>query len=147
MYLSKMKKDWAKIDSDTSGKGMKKAQRDYVNQNILKWEKEAIKRKKYLEKHPECDDSIDDGLCESYKEVYKDKVKRRFRKKRKKKYRRLWGNCIPLSNYKGRLSVNQELVQERRRIRYKEGNQLQISFTLVERRKKKFCRLFSRINL
>jgi hypothetical protein len=107
IYLSKMKKDWAKIDSDRSGKGMKKAQTDYACQNMLKWGKENMKRKKYLEEQPEFDDSINDGLCETSKEVHKDKVKRRFQKKRKKKYRRLWGNCIPLSNYKGRLSVNQ----------------------------------------
>jgi hypothetical protein len=29
IYLSKMKKDWARIDSEMSGKGMKKAQTDY----------------------------------------------------------------------------------------------------------------------
>jgi hypothetical protein len=85
----------------------------------VKWDKETVKRNNYLKEHTECDDSINDGLCKTIKEVSKDKVKRRFQKKRKKKYRRLWSNCIPLSNYKGRLSISQELVQERRS-RYEE---------------------------
>jgi hypothetical protein len=36
IYLSKMKKDWIKIDKDRSVKGMKKASMDYKKQNILK---------------------------------------------------------------------------------------------------------------
>jgi hypothetical protein len=34
MFISKMKKDWVKIDEDFSGKRMKKAQNDYQNENI-----------------------------------------------------------------------------------------------------------------
>jgi hypothetical protein len=134
-YLSKMKKEWARIDSEMSGKGMKKAQLDYELKNIEKWEKQRLKREKYLEKHPECDDSVKDGLCESCKEVYKDKVKNRFQKKRKKRYRKLWGNCVPLYNYKGRLNVSQELVRERRKIRYEEEKYLYEVFVIRQKEK------------
>jgi hypothetical protein len=50
LYISKMKRDWARIDAEMSGKGMKKDQEDYMLQNILKWDKANSKRKKYLEK-------------------------------------------------------------------------------------------------
>jgi hypothetical protein len=130
-----MKKEWTKIDSEMSGKGMKKAQADYDLRNIRKWEKERIKRDEYLKKHPEYDDSVRDGLCETCKEVYKDKVKRRFQKKRKKRYRKLWDNCVPLSNYKSRLIVNQDLVRERRRIRYEEAKCLYEVFVIKQKEK------------
>jgi hypothetical protein len=113
-----MKKDWEKIDQDLSGRGKRKALMDDETQQILKWEKENKRRKKYLEEHPECDDSVNDGLCLTDKEIFKDKERRRFQKKRKKKYGRIWNNCMSLSDYKSRLSVNQVLVQERRRKRY-----------------------------
>jgi hypothetical protein len=88
-----------------------------------------------LKKHPECDDSVNDGLCETCKEAYKDKVKRRFQKKGKKKYRKLWGNCVPLSNYKGRLTISQELVQERTRSRYEEEKFLYTEFVINQKKK------------
>jgi hypothetical protein len=135
IYLSKMKKDWARIDSEMSGKGMKKAQVDYVYRNILKWDSETAKRNNYLKKHPECDDSVNNGLCETCKEVYKDKMKKRFQKKRKKKYRKLWGICVPLSNYKGSLTISQKLVQERRRSRYEEERYLYEIFVINQRDK------------
>jgi hypothetical protein len=36
IYRAKMKKEWARIDSEMSGKGMKKAQKNYELRNILK---------------------------------------------------------------------------------------------------------------
>jgi hypothetical protein len=75
IFVSKMKKDWAKIDLDMNGKGMKKARDDYEIKNILKWNKETEKRNKHMKKHPEDDDSVNDGLCEICREMYKDKDK------------------------------------------------------------------------
>jgi hypothetical protein len=129
-----MKKDLLKIDADIIGKGMKRAQEEYNNRKILKWEREAMRRKKYLGKHPECDDSMKDGLCMTCKEVYKDKENKRFQKKRKKKYKRMWGNCIPLSDYKGTLLVSQELVQVRRKKRYEEDNLIQQTFYVSKKK-------------
>jgi hypothetical protein len=37
IYLSKMKKEWGRIDSEMSGKGMKKTQLDYELKNITRW--------------------------------------------------------------------------------------------------------------
>jgi hypothetical protein len=56
-----------------SGKGMKKAQKDYEMKNILKWDKAVTRRRNYLKKHPECDDSVRDDLCKICKEVYRTK--------------------------------------------------------------------------
>jgi hypothetical protein len=41
------------------------------------------------------------------------------KKKRKKKYMKLWGNCIPLSNYQGIENININYMMKRRRLRYK----------------------------
>jgi hypothetical protein len=120
IYISKMKKDWAKIDSDMNGKVMKKAQDDYALKNILKWSNDVERRNKHMKKHTEHNDSINDGLCEVQKESYREKVKKKVKKKRKKRYRKLWGNCVPLSKYKGKISINQEMVLDRRERRYEE---------------------------
>jgi hypothetical protein len=135
IFISKMKKDWAKIDSDMNGKGMKKAQSDYDYKNILKWSNETDKRKKHMEKHPEHDDSINDGLCEVQKESYRDKIKKKVKKKRMKRYRKLWGNCVPLSSYKGKISINQKIVLDRRR-RYEEEKYLYERFVINQKEKK-----------
>jgi hypothetical protein len=84
IYISKMKKDWAVIDEDMNGKGMKKARDDYEVKNILKWDQETRKRRKHLEKHPEDDDQSNDGLCEVCQEIYKEKVMKKAKRKKRK---------------------------------------------------------------
>jgi hypothetical protein len=135
IYISKMKRDWEKIDQDMRCKGKKIALMDHNIQQVLKCERENKRRKKYLEEQPECDDSVNGGLCLSDKEVFKDKERKRFQKKRKKKYKRIWNNCLPLSNYKGRISIDQDLVRERRKKRYEEERLLQTKY-YVNRKKK-----------
>jgi hypothetical protein len=120
IYVSKMKKDWARIDNDLSGRGMKKARDDYELKNILRWSRETEKRNKHLSKHPEDDDQVRDGMCEVSKQMYKEKIQKQKKMRRKKRYRKLWGNCVPLSNYKGCFIINQEMVLDRRRRRYQE---------------------------
>jgi hypothetical protein len=70
IYTAKMKKDWAKLDEEMNGRGMKKAQRDYAFKNMLKWDQEVRKRRKHLEKHPEDDDQSIYDKCEICVEVY-----------------------------------------------------------------------------
>jgi hypothetical protein len=89
-----------------------------------------------MEKHPEHDDSINDGLCEVQKESYRDKVKKKVKKKRKKRYPKLWGNCVPLSSYKGKILINQEMVLDRRRRRYEEEKYLYERFVINQKEKK-----------
>jgi hypothetical protein len=122
IYVSKMKKDWARIDNDLCGKGMKKARDDYELKNILRWSQETEKRKKHMIKHPEDDDQVQDGMCEISKLLYKEKIQKKKKKRRKKRYHKLWSNCVPLSNYKGCFIVDQEMVLVRRRRRYQEDS-------------------------
>jgi hypothetical protein len=77
IYIAKMKKDWAVIDEEMNGKGMKKAQDDYEVKNILKSDQETRKIRRHLEKHPEDDDQSNDGLCEVCQEIYKEKVQKK----------------------------------------------------------------------
>jgi hypothetical protein len=119
-----MKKDWVRIDEEMNGRSMKKAQLNYELKNIEKWSRETDEINKHVEKHPERDFRINDGSCLSSKEVYKDKIQRKKKKKRKKGYRKLWGNCVPLSNFKGHLFIDREMVLDRRKKRYEEDNLL-----------------------
>jgi hypothetical protein len=129
-----MKKDWAKIDEDMNGRGMKKAKDDYEMKNILKWDRAMEERKKHMEKHPKDDDYINDGICETNKELYRDKIKKKVKKKRmKKRYRKLWGNCVPLIKYRGSLSINQEMVLDRRKRRYEKEKYLHKKFVIDQR--------------
>jgi hypothetical protein len=97
-----------------SGRGMKKAQLDYYNQNVEKWGKNTKRIGSCLKEHPECYYSIDDGMCLIDKTYFKDSIKKRYQKKRKKKYKQLWNNCMPLSRYKGRILMDQSYVLDRR---------------------------------
>jgi hypothetical protein len=57
-----------------------------------------------------------------FEEETKDQMKKfegNKKKKRKKKYMKLWGNCIPLSNYKGIENINVNYMLKRRKLRYK----------------------------
>jgi hypothetical protein len=119
-----MKKDWVRIDEEMNGKSMKKAQLDYELENIEKWSQEVKKINKHVEKHTEHDFRVQDGSCLSGKEVYKEEVRWEKKKKRKKRYRKLWGNCVPLSNFKGHLFIDREMVLDRRKKRYEEDNLL-----------------------
>jgi hypothetical protein len=126
LYVTKMKRDSTKIDEEMSGKGMKKAQLDYYNHNIEKWSKNTKK----VKEHPECDYSVDNGMCLTDKAYFRDSEKSRYQKKRKKRYKQLWNNCILLTNYKGKMFINQEYVLSRRKIRYEEERQLIKKFCL-----------------
>jgi hypothetical protein len=114
-----MKKEWARIDEDMNGKGMKKVREDHEMKNILRWNRETKARNKHLKKHPEDNDQELDCMNEISKLSYKEKTQKKAKKKRKKRYRKLWGNCVPLNNYKGIFIIDQEMVLDRRR-RYQE---------------------------
>jgi hypothetical protein len=62
-----------------------------------------------------------------------DKVKMKVKKKRKKRYHKLWGNCVPLDKYKGNISINQEMVLDRRRRRYEEEKYLYMKFVISQK--------------
>jgi hypothetical protein len=77
IFASKMKKDWARIDNEMNGKGMKKAQENYEQKNIVKWAEETEKNKRHMIKHPDDDDSIQDGMSLTQRELYKEKIQKR----------------------------------------------------------------------
>jgi hypothetical protein len=101
--------------------------------NILRWNRETASRNKHLKKHPEDDDQELDGMNEISKLIYKEKVQKKAKKRRKKRYRKLWGNCVPFSNYKGFLIIDQEMVLYRRRSRYHEENLLYFEHVLSKK--------------
>jgi hypothetical protein len=54
-----------------SDKGQKKAQADYFNQNIKKWNKNSKRLKEHRKKHREDDYRENDGTCETSKSCFK----------------------------------------------------------------------------
>jgi hypothetical protein len=124
IFISNLKKDWVKLDGDFSGRGMKNARNDYQNESIRKWSKNTKRVQNYLKEHPECDSFPNEGQCMIEEACFRASENRRYQKKRKKKHERLWKNCIPLSCYREKIIMSQELVNERRKLRYEEGKKL-----------------------
>jgi hypothetical protein len=115
IYNSKMKKYWVRIDGNMKGQGRR-------NENIiheLKVQREDERNleeiNNYLLEHPECDFRKNDGYCVTSKAVYKEEVFNKKRKKRKRRFKKLWGNCPSLKDFKGSLIINRELILEKKR--------------------------------
>jgi hypothetical protein len=53
LYVTKLKRDWVKIDEDFSGKGAVKYHRDCKLKRIIKLDADSNKKLKKDEKHPE----------------------------------------------------------------------------------------------
>jgi hypothetical protein len=136
IYVSKMKKDWVRIDEEMNGRSMKRAQINYELKMIEESSRQTDEINKHVEKHPERDFRINDGSCLSSKEVYNDKIQRKKKKRRKKRFRKLWGNCVPLSNFKGQLFIDREVVLDRRKKRYEEDNLLYFNYVKSKRENK-----------
>jgi hypothetical protein len=130
-----MKKDWVRIDGNMNGQGRR-------NENIsyeLKLDQECSNQveeiNNYVLEHPECDYRINDGSCLSSKAVFKNQVRGKKRKKKKKRFRKLWDNCPVLRDFKGRLSISQEMVLDRRKKRYQEEHLIYHEHVLSTREK------------
>jgi hypothetical protein len=95
LYVTKLRRDWVKIDEDFSGKGAIKYHRDCELKRIIKLDADYRKKRKKYEKHPEY---FQPGFEETTQEQMK-RFERVKRKKRRKKQDKMWNNCISLSNF------------------------------------------------
>jgi hypothetical protein len=120
IYISKMKKDWVRRDGNLNGQGRRNENISYEFKLNQECSNQVEEINNYVLEHPECDYRINDGSCLSSKAVFKNEVRGKKRKKKKKRFRKLWGNCPVLRDFKGRLSINQEMVLDRRKKRYQE---------------------------
>jgi hypothetical protein len=103
---------------------MKRAKVEYVMQLEKKCARGNERMKKILEKHPEYN-----ALgCEVITACWKDQENKRYQKKRRKKYKKNWRNYISLSDYHGKMIINQELAFDRSKCRYEEEKLLLQSF-------------------
>jgi hypothetical protein len=57
-------------------------------------------------------------------------------KSKKKRFRKLWGNCVPLSNFKGQLFIDRDMVLDRRKKRYEQDNLLYFEHVKSKRENK-----------
>jgi hypothetical protein len=85
IFLSKMKKDWEKIDQDMSGKGKRNMVKEQERQKVEKMHKENKRKNDYFKEHPESDDLLMMEcviVVEKYSKIKKGKGSRRRERKR-----------------------------------------------------------------